>query len=223
MKIVSTAAPATPITHSLMAPLCSLLSTISAPKAHHNWINFRSRLLALDSEVALRSHLTKLADGPPRATVLDFAFHLTKLASHYWQRNFTAEQAKYLFSDFATDLADLSVDELEAACRAWRNDPREKFFPQPGALREKVKDTIGDRVRIEAAARFALEALDRSGADDAPVVDIRTRFKDFGTSMQVNAAAKATARAPLPQSTMKSTARDHTDAAELLAALEVRT
>jgi len=55
------------------------------------------------------------------------------------------------FLDFCFDLEGVTEAGLEAACIAYRREPKNKFFPTPGALLELCKDDIRERmVKIKA-------------------------------------------------------------------------
>lgn len=79
------------------------------------------------------------------------AVSLARLAAHYWRPDFTAIQAELLFEDFVADLTGFSNDEIETACRLYRQNGKNQFFPKPGQLREialaQRKDAAGmDRI-----------------------------------------------------------------------------
>ena len=74
------------------------------------------------------------------------AIHLAKLAAHYWRPDFTATQAEMLFDDFVEDLAGFKDEEVETACRLYRQNGANQFFPKPGQLREiLLKQRAEDR------------------------------------------------------------------------------
>lgn len=60
---------------------------------------------------------------------------LMALASHYWRPDFSPAQAASLYSDFAEDLSDCLIAEIEVAIREYRRDPANKFFPKSADLR----------------------------------------------------------------------------------------
>ena len=120
----------------------------------------RAQLLALSDEAAMRSTLCAVLAGPPRASVRDFAEQLAKLSLHYWRPNFTPDQAKHVFGDFAADMAEVTAVELREACNRWRRDAANRFFPTPGQLLAMVSESLRDRARQRAGAERLLGILD---------------------------------------------------------------
>ena len=120
----------------------------------------RAQLLALGDEAAMRSTLCAVLAGPPRASVRDFAEQLAKLSLHYWRPQFTPDQAKHVFGDFAADMAEVTAAELREACDRWRRDAANRFFPTPGQLMALVSDSLRDRARQRAGAERLLALLD---------------------------------------------------------------
>lgn len=59
---------------------------------------------------------------------------LSRLALHFWRPDFTPIQAQYLMEDYLEDLRGYSSNQVESACRNYRRDPENKFFPTPGQL-----------------------------------------------------------------------------------------
>jgi hypothetical protein len=58
---------------------------------------------------------------------------------HYWRPDFTPEQMRYLMADYLEDLGHIEPERVEAACRQWRRNPENKFFPKIGELLELLK------------------------------------------------------------------------------------
>ena len=119
----------------------------------------RSQLQKLGDPRSIEAHLRATFDGPPRATVREFATKLGNLALHYWRPDFTPEHSKLLYGDFVRLLAALTADELQAACDEWVMDPLNRFYPTPGQLYELAKDRITDRARQKAGAEYLLPLM----------------------------------------------------------------
>lgn len=79
-----------------------------------------------------------LAIWKPKSSRKEISTAIAKLAVHYYRPDFTPEHAKLLFADFAEDLRDYPIDRIEDACRAYRRDPENRFFPTPGQLRAYI-------------------------------------------------------------------------------------
>lgn len=84
---------------------------------------------------------------------------LTALSSHYWRPDFSPVQAAMLVSDYCQDLAACRVDEIEIACREYRLNPKNQFYPKSAQLREIIFANrkhrqelarIGTRVQVES-------------------------------------------------------------------------
>lgn len=54
-----------------------------------------------------------------------------------------------LFADFVEDLTEFTVEEIETACRLYRQDGTKQFFPKPGELRSVALKERSDRIAIE--------------------------------------------------------------------------
>ena len=108
-------------------------------------------------------------DAAKRSAVLML---LARLALVYWRPDFTAEQAKLMYSDYADDLAEFSFEAIEYAVRMYRRDGANKFFPTPGQLCE-----IANAFRTEQArARPYTDPLaDTDPAERARALRCRSR------------------------------------------------
>jgi len=62
------------------------------------------------------------------------AVEISRLALHFWRPDFTPRQVKSVMSDYLDDLAGRSAWEVAEACKAWRRDGANRFFPTPGQL-----------------------------------------------------------------------------------------
>lgn len=59
---------------------------------------------------------------------------LARLQGHYYQPGQTSQQLKAIFEDLLEDLAHLTASEVQIACRRYRSDGENKFFPTSGQL-----------------------------------------------------------------------------------------
>lgn len=108
-------------------------------------IEQREQCLALAGEYLLKSVAAEPKLMAPVLHQLDSVMPSKQLD----EKGQTARWAAYF-----EDLANVPLDSLVAACRAWRRDPSNTFFPTPGQLLERCTTTNN---RVLQAARF--EAL----------------------------------------------------------------
>jgi hypothetical protein len=59
---------------------------------------------------------------------------LAELALHFWRPNFTPTQVKHLLADFLEDLEDYTPAEVAEACKIYRCNSENRWFPTPGML-----------------------------------------------------------------------------------------
>ena len=117
-----------------------------------------------------RRRLTKILPSgqlqPQRNTteVVEIAAILSKLALHYWRPEFSESQAKQLLQDFLQDLERYAVRDIEYACKVYRQNPENKFYPTPGQL-------LGILGRYETKETGRLEAY------RAPQIEMRQATK----------------------------------------------
>lgn len=71
---------------------------------------------------------------PQKASIL--VALLRRLSAHCPLQNVTPEQTTTRLLEMADDLATFSIADVEAAIRAYRQDPKAKFFPTSGRLIE---------------------------------------------------------------------------------------
>lgn len=64
----------------------------------------------------------------------DLAVCLGQLAIVYASSHRTEHEWEMLFDIYSEDLAEVPADILADACRAYRRDPANKFFPTPGQI-----------------------------------------------------------------------------------------
>ena len=91
------------------------------------------------SMLPVTSHQTLQTDDGRRDNQEKLAA-LTRLQSHYYQPGQSREQLTAIFQDMLEDLAHLSPAEVRIACRRYRADAANKFFPTPGQLLGAMKD-----------------------------------------------------------------------------------
>lgn len=59
---------------------------------------------------------------------------LARLQSHFYQPGQTSQQLRAILEDMLEDLAHLTPAEVQIACRRYRADGNNRFFPTPGQL-----------------------------------------------------------------------------------------
>lgn len=74
---------------------------------------------------------------------------LAKLASHYWRPDFSPGQAAAMTADYAEDLADCTLPEIEVAVREYRRNEANVFFPKSAQLRAIVSSNRKHRAEVE--------------------------------------------------------------------------
>jgi hypothetical protein len=87
---------------------------------------------------------------------------LARLAIHYYRPEFTERHAALMIEDFAIDLADFAVPDIEEAIRCYRQNGRNKYFPTSGQLRDLAKEIRKDRQDIQA---HGSSSFDRRGQE----------------------------------------------------------
>jgi hypothetical protein len=65
---------------------------------------------------------------------------LGKLILHYPQTNMGENQLRLLFEDYLDDLGPYPASEISVACKEYRLNPENRFFPSSGWLVLRVKD-----------------------------------------------------------------------------------
>ena len=87
---------------------------------------------------SLRSSLTSEATPAERAVKASkdeaILVLLAKLALQYWRPDFTAEQARQLYSDYLDDLRPYPMADIAEAIEKCRRSHENKFYPTPGQL-----------------------------------------------------------------------------------------
>jgi hypothetical protein len=61
---------------------------------------------------------------------------LMGLSVHYYRPDFTEGQARVLIRDMLEDLGEFTASQVNNAIRSYRQDPKSKYFPTSGQLRE---------------------------------------------------------------------------------------
>jgi len=69
---------------------------------------------------------------------------IAQLSLIYWRPDFTPQQFKFAIAAYLEDFRKLSVYQVEMACREYRRNPENKFFPTPGQLLDLTKDKFAD-------------------------------------------------------------------------------
>lgn len=79
---------------------------------------------------------------------------LARLQSHYYQPGQSREQLNAIFQDMLEDLAHLTPAEVQIACRRYRADGTNRFFPTPGQLLDNSKAKPAPVVQHSNLKRF---------------------------------------------------------------------
>lgn len=87
----------------------------------------------------------------------------------------TPEQAKQKFGDFFADLAGVTEPGLAAACRAYRTNPANTYFPTPGKLLALCNDDLSETVKLNNGIAKIQALLDEPGASEEaqPMATVR--------------------------------------------------
>ncbi len=175
------------ISRSSRAELFSLAKRMGDRKTFRDPDALRSQLQRIGDTRSLEVALAAIIAGPPKAMRRDFAECLGRLSLHFWRPDFTPEQAKLLYEDFAHDMQGVTADELRAACQTWRTDPLNNFFPTPGKLLEIVKESLGETRRVAIGAEYLLSLLrDEVGAGNRS--DVAGMIDDIAQRMSAKRA-----------------------------------
>lgn len=137
----------------------------------------RSEMLALGTreEVArcLESLMANTVGCDPKRLIA----HLRALAVTHPMQELSEAEASLKFRIFCEDLRNVPEAVIEAACRSYRRDPKNRFFPTPGqllALCEPEMRAIGARQR---GAVLLLGVLERGriavAVEDTPKRDFQ--------------------------------------------------
>jgi len=112
-----------------------------------------------------RSPENSLANKAEDLTILTAM--LAKLAQHYYRPDFTEGQARQLIRDYLHDLAEFDLRDVDAGVTAYRRDPKSKFFPTVGQLRERILEAQKDRL---ASARMGTAKARPQFGDSRPIM-----------------------------------------------------
>lgn len=95
-----------------------------------------------DPERAIEPYQGKLTGVTERRTLTDreMAQELLRLGTHFPAQNIGSKMEALKFQDFYSDLRHLTIEELRRACRCYRLDPKNEFFPTPGKLLAALKE-----------------------------------------------------------------------------------
>lgn len=102
----------------------------------------------ISSSLALSNISRNRTSGvePEKAKAL--AAMLMQLSSHYYRPDFSPAQAKSLIGDMVEDLAEYTIQDVEQAIRAYRQDASKGYYPRAAHLR----DLIATRRRAQTHA-----------------------------------------------------------------------
>lgn len=89
---------------------------------------------------------------------------LSKLALHYWRPDFTPAQVNLLMGDYLDDLEGKSPYDVDAACRQYRSNPDNQYFPRTGQLLE----LMGEKCRPSEVQERHSKPFVRYPALDSP-------------------------------------------------------
>lgn len=70
---------------------------------------------------------------------------LAGLTGHFYRPDMAQGLARQVLLDFVQDLREFDLSDIEAAVKAYRQDPTSKKFPTPGQLRELAQEAQSDR------------------------------------------------------------------------------
>jgi hypothetical protein len=89
---------------------------------------------------------------------------LAGLAAQFHRDEINEAQAKMLFAQFAEDLDEFAIVDIDAGVKVYRRDPKNRFFPTSGQLREPIIHARGERItRERREAEAAREAARKPG------------------------------------------------------------
>lgn len=91
-----------------------------------------------EKKVLMMEYQRLQADLVP-ATAEEIMTALGKLVIHYPQMNMGDNQLKSLYEDYLDDLAPYPAWAMFDACKAYRREPRNEFFPKVSVLLTEVK------------------------------------------------------------------------------------
>lgn len=123
------------------------------------------------SLAALRSseNLSEASIDPDKAKTI--ATILAGLAAQFHRDEIGEGQAKMLFAQFAEDLDEFSIADIRAGVKTYRQEPKNRFFPTSGQLREPIIAARNARVSREyAEAEAARRASQKPGGVEADSV-----------------------------------------------------
>lgn len=107
------------------------------------------------------------------ATARDIGIELERLAlvPAFWRPDMDPRKWAMLFETYHEDLKGLSVEQLRAGCRAWRNNPENTKFPTPGQLKEvcdpfKTSSQPQRPAYRATADEYARDAAERAEIDE---------------------------------------------------------
>lgn len=109
---------------------------------------------------------------------------LNRLALHYWRPDFTPSQAKAVMGDYLEDLAHYGAERVEEACRRWRCDPANKFFPRPGEMLALIQPKSAPPVERHASQTYRAPRMIEHARKLPSVAEVLRRHGHASDAMQ---------------------------------------
>lgn len=105
--------------------------------------------IASSLEVRRTSEASGMTQTTQRAKAARISALLAQLAPQYYRPDFGPAQAQALFAAFVEDLEVFDILDIEQAIRAYRQDPKNKFFPTSGQIRALANAAAIERAKAE--------------------------------------------------------------------------
>jgi hypothetical protein len=94
-----------------------------------------------------RGSQPNLLQNSAPATVAEIVTHLTALGLNYWTPDLTDGQRKILLRQLCEDLSGKSEPQIAHACKRYRQNAANRFFPTSGQLLDLMKNPYEDPPR----------------------------------------------------------------------------
>lgn len=102
---------------------------------------------------------------------------LGKLILHYPMANMTTQEKTLLLEDYVDDLSDYPAWAIQEACRTYRRDPDNKFFPKVAVLIDLAKSLCSRHKRMISHIALILDQADRDASkQSSPVTALAKQF-----------------------------------------------
>lgn len=131
----------------------------------------RARILEIGPESEIRESLLSIRQGEPPCTPERLIAYLRALAVTHPMQELSEAEASLKFRIFCEDLAQVPEQIIMAACRSYRRDPKNRFFPTPGQMIALCEPDMRVRDLRRSGAERLLDTLDRpagSVCEEAP-------------------------------------------------------